>query len=350
MTIAPRVEVFTQLSCNALHGRPIDYNHTRSHSDNSQTISTFSPNYKTLSLSTYTTYKLTESNDDDNDGWGDPEDPTHLPTRRCLQDPAVQAGAARLQMIMTTTMGTLSALTTGWWGHFGERHGRTRVLAASTIGWLLTDLMFILVSLPGSPLAAHGHKLLIISPIVEGLLGGWSTLQGATSAYISDCTSDGSRAHIFSRFTGVFFLGFAAGPMVGAFILTHPGVVPFFASASRSVTPVFCAAVFLSFTNFLLALFVFPESLGQEQRKAHKEAEEHAKTVALAEAQAQGLKKPKGGVLTIIKGLFVPLLVFAPKNRSYGRDWNMTLLAIALFGYLLSSVRRSLYVVHAYES
>ena len=40
-----------------------------------------------------------------------------------------------------------------------------------------------------------------------------------------------------------------------------------------------------------------------------------------------------------LKDLFLPLLVFAPKKRAYGRDWNMTLLAIALFGYLLSSVR-----------
>lgn len=41
-------------------------------------------------------------------------------------------------MIMTTTMGLLSALTTGWWGHFGERFGRTKVLAGSTLGLFLT--------------------------------------------------------------------------------------------------------------------------------------------------------------------------------------------------------------------
>lgn len=339
MTIAPRVEVFTQLSCNALHGRPIDFNHTRSHADTPQSFSTNKFDLNTFSPHNSFTTSTLAGNDDDNDGWGDPEDPTHLPTKRCAQDPAVQAGAARLQMIMTTTMGTLSAITTGWWGHFGERHGRTRVLAASTLGWLLTDLMFILVSLPGSPLATHGHKLLIISPIIEGLLGGWSTLQGATSAYVSDCTSDGSRSHIFSRLTGVFFLGFAAGPMIGAFILTHPESVPFFSATVRSVTPVFCAAVFLSFANFLLALFIFPESLKAEQRMAYRDAKEHAKAAAIAEAHAQGLDAPGNRLVGFLKDLFLPLLVFAPKKRAYGRDWNMTLLAIALFGYLLSSVR-----------
>ncbi len=53
----------------------------------------------------------------------------------------MQSGAARLQTIMTTTMGILSALTTGWWGHFGETHGRTRVLAVSTFGLFMTFVL-----------------------------------------------------------------------------------------------------------------------------------------------------------------------------------------------------------------
>jgi len=83
----------------------------------------------------------------------------------------------------------------------------------------LSDLTFILVATPGSALASHGHKLLIIAPIIEGSLGGWSTLQSATSSYVSDCTSSGSRAKIFSRFTGVFYLGFALGPTIGGWII-----------------------------------------------------------------------------------------------------------------------------------
>jgi MFS family permease len=123
-------------------------------------------------------------------------------------------------------MGLLSAFTTGWWGRFGERHGRTKVLFFATLGLFLTyvhvnnfslgraftsavsDLTFILASTPSSPLSSHGHKLLLIAPVIEGLLGGWSTLASATSAYISDCTSSGSRAAVFSRFTGVSYLGF----------------------------------------------------------------------------------------------------------------------------------------------
>lgn len=68
------------------------------------------------------------------------DDPRNLPSARCASDPAVQAGAAKIQTILTTTSGVLSALTTGWWGHFGERHGRTRVLAITTLGLFLTSV------------------------------------------------------------------------------------------------------------------------------------------------------------------------------------------------------------------
>lgn len=136
------------------------------------------------------------------------------------------SSSARIQTIFTITMGLLSACSTGWWGHFGERHGRTKVLAIATLGYFFTystslytlritrshacrDLLFILASTPSSPFYSHGYKLLLIAPVIEGLLGGWSTIQSGTSAYISDCTSAGSRAAIFSRFTGVSFLGFS---------------------------------------------------------------------------------------------------------------------------------------------
>lgn len=55
------------------------------------------------------------------------------------------------------------------------------------------DLTFILVSTLRTPFATHHHKL-ILTPAFEGLLGGWSILQAAASAYVSNCTSPGSRA------------------------------------------------------------------------------------------------------------------------------------------------------------
>ena len=87
---------------------------------------------------------------------------------------------------------------------------------------LFRDLIFILVSTPHNLLATHSHKLLVLAPIAEGLLGGWSSFSSANTAYIADCTSPGSRATIFARFTGVLSLGLALGPVIGAWLIRNP--------------------------------------------------------------------------------------------------------------------------------
>ncbi|KAG7451200.1 uncharacterized protein BT62DRAFT_406404 [Guyanagaster necrorhizus] len=370
MTTAPRVEVFTQLACSRLHPHP--FNHTLVEvpsfsSDHIISISSsvdplgphLSPSYLTQVI--HFDYTANRTSDDD---------PRDLPSPQCLSDPAVQAAAAQLQTIMVTTMGLLSALTTGWWGHFGERHGRTKVLAIATSGLFFTDLMFILVSTPDSPLSSHGHKLLIIAPIIEGFLGGWSTLQSATSAYVSDCTSSGSRATIFSRFTGVFYVGFSMGPAIGGWIIKNG--IGTRSGQPKSVTAVFYLAVLCSFTNLLLVLFVFPESLSAEKRE--EAAREHAMTHS-AKGKARDLRGQDSGNndqgpstssdegvsetkrFAIIRSFLSPLSIFLPvtiieaEGDRRHRDWSLTMLAAALFGYMLSTgiyQLKYLYAVHVY--
>ncbi|KAI0956492.1 hypothetical protein AcV7_006879 [Taiwanofungus camphoratus] len=367
MTLGPRVEVFTQLSCNNIYGHDV-YDHTSTGNDTLLPSNLLRvpvqidptgpylhrPYFTFPTVDEQTVHFVTEdptNSTDDNDGDDEP-DPRTVPSKRCLQDPAVQAGAARLQTIMTTTMGVLSALTTGWWGHFGEMHGRTRVLAAATMGLFLTDLTFILVSTPHSIFSAHGHKLLIISPLLEGALGGWQTLQAAINAYVSDCTSDGSRAQIFARFTGASFLGLSLGPMVGAFLITHP--LPMFSAPTAprahaggaTVTSVFYVAAMCSFLNMLLALFVFPEPT----RKNAKLGQE-LQTVAEGDASA-----PAGGRHGLITGFLAPLALLLPRKvQGPGgitrKDWRLTLMALALLVYALSTgifQLKYLYAEHLY--
>ncbi|KAJ7086686.1 major facilitator superfamily domain-containing protein [Mycena epipterygia] len=349
MTLAPRVSVFTQLSCSR-----IDHNYNQTTPSTLLYYASPEPALRFLD-------PIVDPRDDDGSGT---DDPRQLPSSRCMSDPAVQAGAARIQTIFTTTMGLLSALSTGWWGHFGERHGRTKVLAIATLGFFLTDLTFILASTPSSPLYSHGYKLLLIAPVIEGLLGGWSTIQSGTSAYISDCTSSGSRAAVFSRFTGVSFLGFSLGPIIGGWLIRHP--IAFFTSApqpgqtqGQSVTSVFCVAVLGSFINFCLVLFVFPESVSQEQRDI---ASGRGKTPAAGTAGTQAVTAVAVGVVgaallqevptadvgglaklasigDFLKPLaiFLPVPIFINGSTQKRKDWSLTLLACAMFGYMLSA-------------
>ena len=138
MTLAPRVQVFTQLSCDRLHGSH-NWNHTQTYSAHplSQislyaSIDPLGPHLHTSTLFPTPDTPLIFPN------FTTPRNDIEDPHTPCRTDPAVLSGAARLQTMMTTTMGLLSAFTTGWWGHFGERHGRTRVLAAATFGLFMT--------------------------------------------------------------------------------------------------------------------------------------------------------------------------------------------------------------------
>ncbi|KAJ7475891.1 major facilitator superfamily domain-containing protein [Mycena latifolia] len=368
MTIAPRVEVFTQLACSRLHH---SYNHTATAWVGATSVlPPLAPLYFGLDpLGPQFNPEGTFLDAPGDEPWDeDDDDPRRLPSARCMSDPAVQAGAARIQTTFTTTMGLLSALTTGWWGQFGERHGRTKVLAIATLGLFLTDLIFILSSTPSSPLSSHGHKLLLIAPVIEGLLGGWSTLASATSAYISDCTSSGSRASVFSRFTGVSFLGFGLGPILGGWLIRHP--IAFLTGPphpgqpqAQSVTSVFWVAVCCSFVNLFLVLFVFPESVTQEQRdlasgKGKGKARDHTSGNGaledVAEETADGEAPASTGVISRFLrplAIFLPVPVFVDGSTRKRKDWSLTLLACAMFGYMLSTGLyqiKYLYAGHVY--
>ncbi|TFK75207.1 MFS general substrate transporter [Pluteus cervinus] len=373
MTLAPRVEVYTQLSCYQLHGH-LSYNHTftRPQESSSHLDALYPPEPQSTQQLHHLSFVTkspppTPSDDtteDDGDGGYDEgeDDPRRLPSARCTADPAVQAGAAQLQTIMTVTMGILSALTAGWWGHFSEVHGRTKVLALSTFGLMITDSMFILASTPSSPLSGHGHKLLLIAPVVEGLLGGWSALQSATSAYISDCTSSGSRAHIFSRFTGTFYFGLSVGPSIGGWIL-HNVTWGTTASGEKTVTAVFYTAVVCSLINLVLAVFILPESLDKtaRQRVTPPSPKGKGKTVATASPELEegshdaAVSEDSTGHRGFIQQFLSPLKIFLPTTVRLGirqrTDWSLTLIAAALFGFMLSSgiyQLKYLYAVHIY--
>ena len=132
MTLAPRVQVYTQLSCNALHRRQL-YGPSGIPSNHSLTP-TLAPEYIAPSSSPVYFPHFSNSR-----GYNGAEVPWQFLSQDCLSDPAVQSGAASLQTTMATIMGILSVCSTTWWGHYGQKHGRTKVLAASTLGVLFTD-------------------------------------------------------------------------------------------------------------------------------------------------------------------------------------------------------------------
>ena len=141
---------------------------------------------------------------------------------------------------------------------------------------------------------------------------------------------------IFSRFTGVFYVGLSLGPSVGAWVL-RSGLLEKMGLVldGRNITGVFCVSITMALVNFLCAALLFPESVGSGKTSMGElegREEEEGDEDEVQEA-SQGL------LARFIKplALFLPVVTFDASGRKK-RDWSLTWLAGALFAYMLGTV------------
>lgn len=144
----------------------------------------------------------------------------------------------------------------------------------------------------------------------------------------------------------MFFFGFALGPVLGAWVIRNSDM--FFnrilhteIKTDRTVVPVFVFAVTFWTISILLSAFVFPESLGKKMlSKDEVGVRVNAEIITTGEVTAPKTFGLKTLLPAALRNVFMPLVAFAPRKHQVGKgkDWSMTLLALALFGYLLSSV------------
>jgi MFS family permease len=342
MTVAPRVEIFNRLSCNSQYDAHTTIPPHPFHQSLPDQFSYPDTSILRFANSQFPPTLIQPSTDNlANLHWGS--------SHECISDPVVQRGTSRLQMIVTTIGGVLSALSTGYWSRHGERHGRTNVLAIATFGLLLAfvtcfsplelshlphrDIISLLAYSPRSHLSVHGHKLIFLAPFVEGILGGWPTLHSAVIMYISDSATSQSHMQILSKYQGLFYLGFILGPALGTWLIRHPfvSVTEMEKRPADGVTSVFCIAIACSLVNLFLMLFVYPESSVPAKRKANP-------SVSMGEEPQPNTGRVSKDVITHFRS---HMSIFMPKrlvvmNRLQA-DWSLTVLACVLFGYLLST-------------
>jgi MFS family permease len=181
------------------------------------------------------------------------------------------------------------------------------------------ELVFFVLSAGLIKSPTNQKALLLVASAIDGLLGGINTIQAAISSYISDCTTDGSRANIFARFLGVFFFGIALGPGIGALLIRATG----------GITSVYLVSCCLFVANLLFVCFVLPESLTKTRRNEAKQAHD-------SQNEELGLRS----VVSYPKSLLLPLRVFLPRKRLYNKhwDWSYTFLAGAFICSFLTVV------------
>ncbi|KAH9956889.1 major facilitator superfamily domain-containing protein [Russula dissimulans] len=323
MTLAPRVEVYTQLACRTLHDAYTP--------DPSPAVILSSPLHNST---------LTHTNSVAHVQFQD------IPVKTyddCTADPRVQARAARIQASVKTTESILSAITTGWLSHLSDMFGRRRILLLSMFGALFMDFVYILVSDPSTLLGRHGEALIIVAPFVEGILGAQSTYNGITHAYITDCTPDGSRAKIFSTMQAMLNIGMASGPWLNGIIL-H-------AISGTTTITLFILAIVIALVNFAFVLFLLPESLHPSRRLSHVPLHVDQRS----QQRHKGIIRRMANAMRNVSLQFLrPAALFVPVKLEgrRGRDWNLTLTGVALFLYVFADQAynlKYLYVKHVYD-
>ncbi len=129
-------------------------------------------------------------------------------------------------------------------GSLSDRFGRRAVILTSLLG---SGLDYLLLAF------APSLPWFFVGRIIAGITGANIT---AANAYIADVSPPEKRAANFGMVAAAFGLGFIAGPALGG-VLGHISLrLPFLVAAG------------LTLLNWLYGMFVLPESLPVEQRRA----------------------------------------------------------------------------------
>ncbi|MFZ5438433.1 MAG: TCR/Tet family MFS transporter [Myxococcota bacterium] len=206
---------------------------------------------------------------------------------------ALAASYALMQFVFSPVMGSLS-----------DRFGRRPVLLLSLFG---SGFDYVLLAF------APSLAWFFVGRVVAGLCG---ASIGTAAAYIADVSPPEKRAQNFGLIGMSFGLGFVAGPLLSAFLasveLTLPG--PLASLTGMAVLPgirfPFVVAALLTFANAMYGLFVVPESLPADRRRAF----------------SWGRANPVGTIWAlakypVVRGLGVTLLLVGVAQRCLESTW-----------------------------
>ena len=154
------------------------------------------------------------------------------------------AGAARVYGVFGTVWALMQFVSMPVMGALSDRFGRRRVILLSNLG---LGLDYVLMAL------APNLAWLFVGRVISGIT---AASISTAMAYIADVTPVEKRSGAFGFIGVAFGVGFVLGPAIGGLLGSVDPRLPFWAAAA------------LSLANACYGLFVLPESLPREKRRA----------------------------------------------------------------------------------
>ncbi|KAK0391105.1 hypothetical protein NLU13_0607 [Sarocladium strictum] len=172
--------------------------------------------------------------------------------------PGVQRMASEFLLIMNLITGLLSALIAPKMGQLSDRYGRTRLMALSSCGGIINEIITIIIAKHSDVL---DYRWLIVGSLCDGLTGSFTAGSILSHSYIADCTPPAKRAVAVGWVQACLFGGLAFGPLISGYFIAYTGnLISFFYVA------VACHAFFILFIRF-----VTPESLSKRTQELARE-------------------------------------------------------------------------------
>ncbi len=154
------------------------------------------------------------------------------------------AAATRTSLTLAMAWAIIQFFTAPILGGLSDRFGRRPVILLSTLGSAI-DLLIMAMA----PTLAW----LVVGRLLSAVT---AANFSAAQAYIADVTEPEARAASFGKIGAAWAVGFVVAPFLGGVLGSLDLRAPFYAASG------------LAFINFLYGMFVLPESLSVEKRRA----------------------------------------------------------------------------------
>ena len=196
-------------------------------------------------------------------------------------------------------------------GNISDSFGRRPVLL---IALVVMAMDYMLMAVAGT------IWLLLIGRIIGGITGATHTTAGA---YMADISKPEEKAANFGLVGAAFGIGFVVGPMIGGFLADLGTRAPFYAAAIFAVA------------NVIFGLFVLPETVSKENRRAFN----LKRANPLAAFRAVGSLPGQSPMLLIIFVFSVAHFVYPAIWAYFGKEkfgWSPSMIGLSLAAFGIS--------------